>query len=398
MESSVTPIKFRPKPQKRRRTGDGDSARHAIDFPLFITVCAIALFGVVMLYSATYYKGISESGDGMSFVRSQVLLVAAGIAIMYGVSIVPFGLYKSKRIVIFIYAAIIGLLVYTLINGKLVLGARRWIDFKFFELQPAELAKFGLIICIAYYMSTYPDNMPKLIKGIGAVFAIILPPCVLIYLQPNMSMIIIILAITAVMLYMGGAKLRYFFGAAAVGVPLTFLVVKYAGYRSDRLTAWRYPFENSKGIAYQVVQSMYAFANGGFFGQGFNQSRQKLLFLPEMENDYVLAIIAEELGFIGVLLLIIAYAFVIYRGIRIALRSEDRFAALVAAGISCTLAIQVMINIGVVTNAIPATGQPLPFISKGGTSILVFCGATGILLNISRFMSRQKTPLFGKDK
>ncbi|MBR4434549.1 MAG: putative lipid II flippase FtsW [Clostridia bacterium] len=399
MEQNISPIKFtQTQTKRRRRTYAAAAHNRSIDFPLFLAVCAIALFGLVMLYSATYYKGIAERGDSLAFVKGQIKYVMIGIVEMYIISVVPYKFYKNKLIVIGIFAAIILMLVATLAFGQTYLGARRWIQIGGFEFQPSELVKIGLIVLIAAYMSAFPDNMPKFFKGICAVVAIIALPCTLIYLQPNMSTIIIIVAITGVMLFMGGAKLRYFIASACVGVPAVILVAKTAGYRSDRFTAWRDPFADPSNLSYQVVQSMYAFANGGFFGQGFNNSRQKLLFLPEMENDYVLSIIAEELGFIGVVLLILAYCFVIYRGIRIAMKSEDRFAALVAGGITSLLAIQVLINIGVVTNSIPATGQPLPFVSAGGTSLLVLFGAMGILLNISRFINREKKPLFGTDK
>ena len=195
---------------------------------------------------------------------------------------------------------------------------------------------------------------------------------------------------------MGGASLKQLLIIGGVGLALIIFLIFAAGYRSGRVTNWLHPWDDPQNGSYQVIQSLYAFGNGGFLGQGLDASRQKLLFLPEMENDYILAIIAEELGFVGVFLLILAYAFVIYRGIRIALSVKDRFAALVAGGISCTLAIQVIVNIAVVTNSIPATGQTLPFISAGGTSLLVFLGAMGILLNISRYAEKRKTPLFPK--
>lgn len=399
MEQNISPIKFTQTQTKRRRRIYEPSANNRnIDFPLFLAVCAIALFGLVMLYSATYYKGIAEKGDSLAFVKGQIKYVVIGILSMYLISIVPYRIYKSKWIVIGIFIAIILMLAATLAFGQKYLGARRWINIGGFEFQPSELVKIGLIVCISAYMSAFPDNMPKFFKGICAVIAIIALPCFLIYKQPNMSTVIIIVAITGIMLFIGGAKLRYFIASACVGLPVVYFIAKKAAYRSDRFTAWLHPLANSNDDAYQIVQSMYAFANGGFFGQGFNNSRQKLLFLPEMENDYVLSIIAEELGFIGVLLLILAYCFVIYRGIRIAMKSEDHFAALVAGGITGMLALQVLINIGVVTNAIPATGQPLPFVSAGGTSLLVLFGTMGILLNISRFINREKKPLFGKDK
>ena len=280
--------------------------------------------------------------------------------------------------------------------GKTVLGAQRWIVIGRFSFQPSEIVKFILIVVLAAYMSANAKYMQRFFNGIVVVLLLIALPCILIFLQPNMSMLIIICVVTFLMMIMGGSSLKQLLICGGIGAAGIFGLVLTAGYRSSRITAWLHPWEDPLGDSFQVIQSLYAFGNGGFFGQGLDASRQKLLYLPELENDYILAIIAEELGFFGVTLLLLAYAFVIYRGIRIALSVKDKFAALVAGGISCTLAVQVLVNVAVVTNTIPATGQTLPFISAGGSSLLVFLGAVGVLLNISRYADRRRAPLFPK--
>ena len=392
MESNVTPIKFRNTSTRRHRDNTATS-KQGMDFLLFFTVCAISLFGVVMLFSASYYKALSETGNVMGIVRNQVIYLAAGIAAMFIISHVNYSILRTKGLIIAGYVITILLLGTTLIVGRTVLGARRWLDIGPVSMQPSELVKFVLSVCMAYYISTYPKKIAT-VKGFLFLIAMAIPPLALIYLQPNMSMLIIIVALTGVMLFLGGAPWKYLGSVAGVGVVGLGILTLVAGYRTNRITSWIDPWKDPSGKAYQVIQSMYAFANGGFIGQGFNNSRQKLLFLPEMENDYVLSIIAEELGFVGVTILLAAYAFVIYRGIRIALSVKDRFGSLAAFGITCAIAFQVIVNVGVVTNALPSTGQSLPFISAGGSSLLVFMAAVGVLLNISRHTKTSKTPLF----
>ncbi|MBR5948118.1 MAG: putative lipid II flippase FtsW [Clostridia bacterium] len=396
MESNVTPIKFRSTANRRRRDNTA-ATKQGMDFLLFFAICAISLFGVVMLFSASYYKALSETGNVMGIVRNQVVYLAAGIVMMYLISLVNYNILRRKWLLIAAYAFVLLLLAATLLWGREVLGARRWLYIGSFGMQPSELVKFILVVCMAYYISTYPKRIGTP-NGFVFLIAMAVPHIVLIYPQPNMSMIIIIVVLTGVMLFLGGAPWKYLGSVAGIGAVGIGVLTIVAGYRTDRITSWIDPWKDPSGKAYQVIQSMYAFANGGFLGQGFNNSRQKLLFLPEMENDYILSIIAEELGFIGVALLLAAYVFVIYRGIRIALSVKDRFGSLVAFGITCALAFQVIVNVGVVTNTIPSTGQSLPFISAGGSSLLVFFAAIGVLLNISRHMKTSKKPAFKADK
>lgn len=395
MESNVTPIKFRNTSGKRRRETLAEG-KQGMDFLLFFAVCAVALFGIVMLYSASYYKGLSEYGNGMKFVRSQAIYLGIGIVVMFAVSHLDYHFYHRRWIVIVAYLAVLALLALTLLIGREVLGAKRWLYIGSFGMQPSELVKFMIVFCMSYYISTHHKEMGSL-KSFLVLIGMTLPHIALIFLQPNMSMVIIIVALTAVMLFLGGARMKHLLSVAGIGAVGIGALILVAPYRLSRIWAWWNPWEDTSGRSYQVVQSMYAFANGGFIGQGFNNSRQKLLFLPEMENDYILAIIAEELGFIGVMVLLAAFAFIIYRGIRIALSAQDRFGSLIAFGITCALALQVLVNVGVVTNSIPSTGQSLPFISSGGSSLLVFFGAMGILLNVSRSMKVSKLPSFKSD-
>lgn len=370
--------------QQKSETDTPVQKRHAMDFALFITVIVLCAFGVVMLFSASYYYAQSEFSDGYYYVKKQLLFLSLGIPAMFGISFINYKVYPKFAGAAYIF--LIVTLALALIVGTKAQGGQRWIDLKLFQFQPAELEKFVMVLCMAKYMTSYKKLMPSFLHGIVIpIFLFLVIPCILIYLQPNMSMIIIACAVAVVMLFIGGASLKQLGISALLGIAALFFLTVSKGYRSDRLTAWVNPWMDPTDSGYQTIQSLYALGNGGLFGQGFDASRQKLLFLPERECDYIVSIIGEELGFVTLLLMMLAYLFVIYRGIVIALRCKDRFGSLLAAGITAILAIQTLINIGIATNLLPATGQNLPFLSAGGTSLLIFLCSIGILLSISRY-------------
>ena len=358
--------------------------RHGMDYLLFLTVAAICAFGVVMLFSASYYYAQSFQGDGYYYVKKQLLFLAIGIPVMFGLSFVDYKFYR--RFAWMAYLLIILLLIAVLLFGKNLQGGQRWLKIGPLQFQPSELAKFIIVICMAKYMTDHHEDMPSFVRGFLPMAAMLVVPAVLIYFQPNVSMLIILCIVFAIMLFIGGASLSQLGIAALIGGAALVVLLFAASYRESRFTAWLDP--------------LYAFGNGGWFGQGLDASRQKLLFLPYRESDFILSIIAEELGFVTVALLIAAYCFIIYRGIRIALSVRDRFASLVAAGFSSILAVQVAVNVAVVTNSIPATGQTLPFISSGGTSLVIFLAGIGVLLNISRYTEPRKSrgESYGKHK
>ncbi|MCR5808467.1 MAG: putative lipid II flippase FtsW [Clostridiales bacterium] len=357
--------------------------RHHFDFPLFIVLMLICMFGLVMLFSASYYYAQTKFGDGMYFLKRQLIFFAVGFAGLMVLANVKYKVYQ--KLAIPAYIALLAILAATLVIGKEYNGAKRWINIAGFQFQPSEFAKFILVLALSSAMCSKKIVMQNFIQGVIPCIAILIPIAGLIILQPNFSMVIILALVTYAMLYLGGTRLSHRFLLVVVGLLAGIIVLYLKSYRSSRISAWWNPEADPSGASFQPMQSRIALGNGGLFGQGLNYSRQKLLFLPERENDYILAIIGEELGFVGCLLLLAAYFFVIYRGITIALRCRDRFGRLFAGGIIAVLAIQVIINVGVVTSAIPSTGQTLPFVSYGGTSLIVFLCAMGILLNISRY-------------
>ena len=357
--------------------------RHGFDFPLFIAVVAICAFGLVMMYSASYYYGLTKHGDGLYFLKRQLIFFGIGMAAMLLLSNVKFTFYKNAAVNVLAYAGVVGLTFLTLAFPP-VNNARRWIPLGFFNLQPTELAKFVLVMSLANIMSR-KVNMQNLIVGIVPCLIVLVVLCVPTVLQPNLSMVVMFALTTYVMLYLGGTKRSHrllLIVLGAIGIAVLILI---KGYRLDRITTFINPEADPSGSAYQSIQSRIALGNGGFFGQGLNFSRQKLNFLPERENDYILSIIGEELGFFGVLCLLAAYFFLIWRCTTAALRCPDKYGKLLAGGITAVLAIQVIINVGVASGALPTTGQTLPLISYGGTSMIVFLSALGIILNISRY-------------
>ena len=372
-----------------------DVKRHGLDYPLLIAVVLLCAFGLLMLFSASYYYAQSYKGDGLYYVRRQLVYMLVGIGVMIGLSYVPYTLYSKRIVNCIIYIALIILLVIVLAFGRTAQGAQRWIAIGPITIQPSEFTKFVLVIVLANYMARNRTYMKNFVSGLLIPGILTMLPCVLILLQPNLSMVIIIAIVFIVMVSLGGCNPKQLAVCFLLGLGggLTYVFLK-GGYQLERITmawkSWEEILKYSGDETYQIVQSLYAFANGGLFGQGLDASRQKLLFLPYRESDYILPIIAEELGFVAVLLLLACYFFVINRGYRIARRCSDRFGSLLAAGMTSILAVQVIINVAVVSGMMPATGQTLPFISSGGTSLAAFLASIGIVLNVSRYTEKNK--------
>ena len=360
-----------------------------LDFPLLIAVIALCAFGLVMLFSASYYYAQNTAAtnhDGFFYLKSQAMYLAVGLVAMYIVSRVDYHFFDKIRV--FALAGTLVLMLLVLIPGLGVdrNGAQRWLKIPgtSFTFQPSELAKFALIVYMSGFMSRRPQAMKSLTKGVFPMLVIMGAFGLVLLLQKNMSMMVIMIMTGIVMLFLGGAEIKHLLLLAGIAVPIFVLAVLMEDYRVSRVLMFTNPWESTEAGAYQLRQALIALGAGGIFGQGLNFSRQKLLFLPYGESDFIFAIIGEELGFVGCTLLILTYLFVIYRGIRIAMRCKDRFGSLMAAGITAVIGMQTAINIAVATSSIPPTGQTLPFVSAGGTSLMIFLAATGILLNISR--------------
>lgn len=352
-------------------------SRHKV---AFIALC-LSLFGLVMIYSASMYSAEIHIGDSAFYLKKQAVALIAGVVFFFLGTIIKAEYIKKFRYVVLAVSVILLALVFIPGLGVENYGATRWINLGFMTVQPSEFSKFGLMLFLACEMDVRPPNCIKnLIIPLASVAVI----AVLIMLEPNMSITMTVGAAAFVLIFIGGAKGKYFavlVGAVAVLIPVMILLEPY---RMSRLVAYIDPWANPKGEGYQLIQSYYALGNGGMFGVGLFNSRQKYLFLPFAESDFIFAIIGEELGFIGSAAVALAFFMIVVYGVKIARRAATRSESLMAAGITAIIAVQSFLNVAVVSGAIPPTGLPLPFISAGGSSLMAFMFAVGILWRIDR--------------
>lgn len=348
-----------------------------------ILTAGIAAFGLLMVYSASCYTAQTQYGDAFYFMKKQLVGFLLGIGAMIAAGFFPYrNLRKLKWPALIVSLA---LLAAVFIPGLGVenYGATRWIGLGPITIQPSEIAKYGFVIFAAAYVSEKPERMKKftgMLPVLGAGGAI----CVLIILEPNMSVTMCIGLLTLVMLFISGVKLRYILVVlipAALAVPVLILIEPY---RLQRLYAFLDPWQSPQGEGYQLIQSLYALGNGGWFGTGLFNSIQKYRYLPFAESDFILSVIGEEFGFVGVVILFLLFGLLIFAGIRTASRCKDLFGFLMASGITAVFAIQAVLNALVVSGSIPPTGLPLPLISSGNTSLIITMAAMGVLYNISR--------------
>lgn len=361
--------------------------RAGMDISFLALVVILLAIGVTMVLSASFARayfdpgGVTKGKATYYFIR-QFIFAALGVAAMIICSRLPVGFYKRFSMPVLIAAVILLMLVP--IIGTNANGAKRWIGFGAFTIQPSEIAKIGIILAFASMICARRGRMKSFRYGILPFAAILAAIVGLLVLEPHFSASIIIVAIGGVMLFLGGARLVWFIAAAvAAGGGIAVLLTMFP-YASTRITTWRDPFASTSDEGYQIVQSLYSIGSGGLTGLGLGQSRQKYLYLPEEHNDFIFSVVCEELGFIGTLLILTLFALLIIRGYWIALHSTDRYSFLVAAGITTLLAIQVILNVAVVTNLVPCTGISLPFFSYGGTALLMQMAEMGIVLSISR--------------
>lgn len=357
--------------------------RGKTDYITIAIAVLLSLIGILMVYSASYYSAEITYDDKFFYMKKQVLGAVLGILAMFGMSRLNYHiLEKLKWPAIIISLVLLGLVFIPGI-GVDKLGAKRWIDLPGFTIQPSEIAKFGLIIFISGYMSKYPGRMRKFtgllpVLGAGGVTA------VLIILEPNMSITICVILLMLVLMFVGGARIKHFLILAVPIAALIPILIILEPYRMKRLMAFINPWESPLAEGFQLIQSFYSIGSGGLFGVGLFNSRQAKLFLPFAESDFIFSIICEETGFVGAVVLTALFLILIIRLVRIAMRAPDRLGCYLASGVAAIIAIQVAINIAVVTGSIPPTGLPLPFISAGSTSLVVFLAAIGIALNVGK--------------
>lgn len=363
--------------------------RGGIDKPFLILVVLLVCFGSIMIFSAGYVYAEKNFGDSFYFVKRQFIFALIGIGVMILLSNIDYALIKRFSLPIFIIAMIMLVLVLIPGIGKTVNGATRWLGVGAVRFQPSEVAKFALILMLATYVSFFSDKMKKVRFGILIPALITGAVCAMTVLEHHMSGTIIIFLIGATMIFLSGADLKWLgaiggtFAAGALGVIL------FTDYTKDRIDAWLHPENDLLGKGWQPYQSLLAIGSGGLFGVGLGNSYQKQLWLPEPQNDFIFAVVCEELGFIGAVALITLFFLLIKRGITIARRAPDTFSSMLAAGLTAKVGIQAILNVAVVTASVPTTGISLPFFSYGGSALIMQLAEMGIILSISRY-TRQK--------
>ena len=365
------------------------------DFIFFVIIIILLSLGIVMVLSASAPSAIAESGNSYSYVIKQLKAAILGIILMLIISKIDYRIYKKFYKAIYWISVLILLLVLIPGLGSSSNGATRWIDLKFIQFQPSELTKIGLIVFYAGYLADHKSELKSFGKGFVKPLIYILPPIAILYfVQNHLSASVVIGAVTCVMMIMAGCRLLYFVIAGLIGaLVMTVGIIALqatgkGGFRIKRIMSFMDPWADATEVGWQAVQGLYAIGSGGLFGVGLGESKQKYLYIPEPHNDFIFSILAEELGFVGCVIVILLFAIFIWRGILIAIKSPDMFGSLLATGITTLIGVQVIINIGVVTSSIPNTGMPLPFFSYGGTALLILLCSCGVLLNISRAGSK----------
>ncbi len=355
-----------------------------IDYTLVITILLLITIGLVMVLSASSPSALSKWGDSYTYFNKQLIFAVLGIIAMCIISKIDYRFYQKFYKHAWWISLI--LLVLVILVGREVNEAKRWIYItESLSVQPSEMVKFLMIIFYAGILTKNRDSLGDFKNGFLKHICLLAPIIGLLLLQPHFSASIVIIAIVAVMMILAGCKLWQFIAVGGgLGVPALVGLIILEPYRLTRVTTFLDPWKYPTGTGWQVIQSLYAIGSGGLFGAGLGESKQKYLYIPEPHNDFIFSVLAEELGFIGCALVILLFAIFIWRGILIAMKSPDMFGSLVAIGITTLVAVQVILNIAVVTSSIPATGMPLPFFSYGGTALFILFCEMGVLLNISR--------------
>ena len=362
------------------------------DFFFLILIVCIAIFGTIMIYSASYYHSISKNGTPYSFMRSDLLYKALGLIAFFFLANFDYHRIGKYSWIVLGFGYLLLLLIFTPL-GVTINNSTRWLDFKFMTVMPGEVIKTCFIIFLAWYLSSDPHRIKDL-KSLGIVAALAGIAFFLIYKQPSLTTAgTVLLLVLAILVIAGLSKKIILLGIAAGGIGFAGLtIIKGAGYMYDRVRIAFDPWADTLGDGYQVVQSLLALGSGGVLGLGLGKSIQKTLYLPEPENDYILAIIGEELGYVGVIALMATYMLILWRIFRIAVRARDSYGMLLASGVGLHIAIHVILNIAIVSATFPPTGIVLPFVTAGGNATMLFLAECGIVFNVSRYPAEQLVP------
>ncbi len=390
--AAAQPVPQNAKKKKRKFF----SVANGFDMPFLIILMLILAIGLVCMYSASYVYAIYwYDGDSYYFIKRQLAFAVLGVVAMLMISTVDYHVLHKFAWIFWIVSLVLLVIAYIMPSST---GIHRWIRIPGLgQFQPSEVAKFALILLFAHLVSLNHKKMKTFTRGYLPFMAILGVTCGLVFIEPHLSGTMLLLGIGLVLMYVGGTRLAYLLGTVGLGAGAVAFMIFGLGYEKDRIDVWLNPLEMfvkdkaSKDMAWQTVQSLYAIGSGGLMGQGLGNSRQKQLFLPEPQNDFIFSIVCEELGFIGAVLIILLFGLLVWRGFVIGMKSPDKFGSMLAIGLTAQIGLQVAFNIAVVTNTIPNTGISLPFFSYGGTSLVMLLAQMGVVLSISRHIHAEKT-------
>ena len=359
--------------------------KNSVDVLLLVSVIVISLFGLLMIYSASYVWAEYKFNNPFKFVINQGIFFIVGVTLMCIVSHIKYEKYYEKSNILLIGCIVLLILVLIPGIGSVRNGSRSWFGIGSFGIQPSEFTKLSLIIFVSKYLVNNERNIRDIKRGVLPILCILFLVFGLIMLQPDFGTGMIIVMSIIGLLYVGGVDFKFFLKIGVVGIIGIVGLIIAAPYRLKRILSFLNPWEDPLGSGFQIIQSLYAIGPGGLFGYGFLNSRQKHFYLPEPQTDFIFSIISEEFGFIGILIVSMLFLTIIYTGFKISRRSNDLFGKYLAFGITFQLAFQAILNLMVVVGLIPVTGVTLPFLSYGGSSLLITLCSIGILLNISRY-------------
>lgn len=357
------------------------------DVLLFAATVLLLSLGIIMVYSASQVTAYEKLDDTFYYLKKQAVWALIGVVAMVSVMKVDYWKYKKWAVPFLIIAFALLIMVLLPGIGKNIKGAQRWLVLGPLRLQPSEVIKLSLVIFMAYGLSKYKDRLRYFMQGMMPFLIVLGLACGLILLQPDLGTAVSVAGTVYIMLFAAGAKGKHLFYLALAGMVAVGMAIVLEPYRMSRFLAFLDPWADPRGTGFHIIQSLYALGSGGLFGAGLGQSHQKFFYLPEQHTDFIFAVLGEELGFLGGALVLILFLLFVWRGFKIALSSQDPFASLLAVGITSMIALQAIINIGVVTGSLPVTGIPLPLISFGGSSLVFTLTGVGIVLNISRYIS-----------
>jgi len=355
------------------------------DITLLILTFTLLAIGLIMVYSASAVWAEYKFDDSFFFAKRQMLFAGVGIIAMFFIMNIDYWTWRTWAKVLIIICFVLLILVLIPGVGNMRNGSRSWIGIGAFSVQPSEFMKLAMIAFLAKFLSERQKFITSFKKGLAPSLGIVFLAFGMIMLQPDLGTGTVMVGTCIVMIFIAGARIRHFVVLGLIGVAGFAALVVSAPYRMKRITSFLDPWQDPLGSGFQIIQSLFAIGPGGLFGLGLGESRQKFFYLPEPQTDFIFAILAEELGFIGGSFILLLFSLLLWRGIRIALGAPDLYGSFLAVGIIAMVAIQVMINIGVVTGLMPVTGITLPFLSYGGSSLTLMLMAIGVLLNISRY-------------